>query len=296
MITVKAAASPVETTTGTLSPLVDCRQVVDLPLNGRNPAELVMLAAGVSNFWMNPNVGDYPLQFSYPAGVGASSLSQGALSPVVNGLRPGGVYFSLDGANNLDAYGVTGGPFPNPDAVQEFRVLTSGHGANYVSAPGAVVNIVTRSGTNEFHGNVFEFLRNGVLNARNYFAAKQDNIRRNQFGGTLGGPIRKDKFFCIFGSYQGTTLRSSTGGDIQYVPTEAQRRGDFSATPNQLENPWTGAPKQEKYHVMFRAEFFNVTNTPHFVSPGQSIQPPRPAEILRAREPRILQFALKFDW
>lgn len=240
-VTVNADAAPVDTTSGVLSQLVSQQQLVDLPLNGRNPAELVLLTAGVSNFFLNTTTVAAPLQFSYPTGVGSAGQAQGALAPAVNGIRPGSVYFSLDGANNLDAYGVTGGPFPNPDAVQEFRVLTSGYGAEYVSAPGGVVNIVTKSGTNEFHGVLFEFLRNGALNARNYFAAKPDNIRRNQFGGTAGGPIRKDKLF-IFGSYQRTTLRSSVGGDIQFVPTDAQRAGDFSATSVPLKNPFTGAP------------------------------------------------------
>lgn len=241
-VTVHENATPVETTTGTISQLIDQQQVVDLPLNGRNPAELVLLAPGVSNILLNSTVAfALPTQFSYPVGVGGASQSQGALAPVVNGLRPGGVYFSLDGANNLDAYSVTGGPFPNPDAVQEFRILTSGYGAEYLSAPGGVVNVVTRSGTNEFHGVAFEFLRNGAVNARNYFAAKSDNIHRNQFGGSMGGPIRKNKLF-IFGSYQRTILRSSTGGDIQFVPTDAERAGNFSAIPAPLKNPFTGAP------------------------------------------------------
>ena len=241
-ITVHENATPVETTTGTLSQLIDQQQVIDLPLNGRNPAELVLLAPGVSNILLNSAVAmAVPLQFSYPVGVGGASQSQGALAPVVNGLRPGGVYYSLDGANNLDAYAVTGGPFPNPDAVQEFRILTSGYGAEYLSSPGGVVNVVTKSGTNDLHGVAFEFLRNGAVNARNYFAAKSDNIHRNQFGGSLGGPIRKNKLF-LFGSYQRTILRSSAGGDIQFVPTDAERAGDFSAIPVPLKNPFTGAP------------------------------------------------------
>jgi len=240
-IEVNATASPVDTTTGTLSTIIDREQVASLPLNGRNPAELVFLAPGVVNMLGNGETPPANLQFSYPAGIGASLLSEGAQSPVVNGLRPGGVYFSLDGANNTDPYTVTGGPFPNPDAVQEFRVLTSGYGADYVSAPGGVVNIVTKSGTNQFHGNLFEFFRNGALNGRNYFAAKQDGIKRNQFGGTAGGPIRKDKLF-IFGSYQETRLRNSIGGNIQFVPTDAERAGNFSAIPIQLKNPFTGVP------------------------------------------------------
>lgn len=259
-VEVKASPSPVNATTGTLSGLVEQRQLVELPLNGRNPAGLVLLALGVSNPAMGtggnavgqPNGYGVALQFTYPAGIGGSIEQQGALIPAVNGIRSGGVYFSLDGANNEDAYAVTGGPFPNPDAVQEFRVLTNGYGAEYVSSPGGAVNIVTKSGTNEFHGNLFEFFRNGALNARNFLAANSDNIKRNQFGGTAGGPIRKDKFF-IFGSYQGTTLRSSQGGDIQFVPNDAERAGDFSAIPPcppffpptipcPLHNPFTGAP------------------------------------------------------
>jgi Carboxypeptidase regulatory-like domain len=120
-IVVSAAPSPINTTTGELSGLVDQQQLVDLPLNGRNPAGLVLLAAGVSNPAMNSGTtGPGPgvaLQFSYPAGIGGSIEQQGALIPAVNGIRSGGVYFSLDGANNVDAYSVSGGPFPNPDAV-----------------------------------------------------------------------------------------------------------------------------------------------------------------------------------
>jgi len=253
IIHVTAAASPVNTTNGELSQLINQEQVVDLPLNGRNPAELEFLAPGVTNPTQNAgSIGPgLNLQFSYPVGIGGNNtsgvglggpgLSQGALAPAVNGARSGGVYYSLDGATNMDPYGVTSGPFPNPDAVQEFRVMTNGYGADYVSAPGGAVNIVTKSGTNDFHGNAFEFLRNGVLNARNYFAATRDNIKRNQFGGTAGGPIRRDKFF-IFGAYQRTALVSDVGGNIQFVPTDAERAGDFSAIPTQLHNPYTGAP------------------------------------------------------
>jgi hypothetical protein len=286
-IVVSATPSPVNTTTGELSGLVDQQQLVDLPLNGRNPAGLVLLAAGVSNPAMNSGTtGPGPgiaLQFSYPAGIGGSIEQQGALIPAVNGIRSGGVYFSLDGANNVDAYSVSGGPFPNPDAVQEFRVMTNGYGAEYVSAPGGAVNIVTRSGTNAFHGDLFEFVRNGVLNGRNYFAANQDNIVRNQYGGTAGGPILKDKLF-IFGSYQGTGLTSSTGGNIQFVPTDAERAGNFSAIPNQLHNPFTGAPYPGNQIPL--SDFSPITNKilahlPHSTDPTgrvEVIQPNSQAE------------------
>jgi hypothetical protein len=232
VITVTGTASPVDTTTATLSNLVERQQVVGLPLQGRNPAEFVLLAAGVSNPMMNTrtNGTSASLQFAYPAGIGSSMEMQGAMIPAIDGMRSGGVYYALDGANNTDPYAVTGGPFPNPDAVQEFRVVTSGYGPEYISAPGGVVNIVTKSGTNNFHGNVFEFLRNSVVNARNYFAAKTDDLKRSQFGGTAGGPIVKNKLF-IFGSYQGTAMATSApggGGRTQFVLTDAQRNGNFS--------------------------------------------------------------------
>lgn len=300
VIEVSANAAQVDTTTGTLSQLVDQRQVVELPLNGRNPAELVFLALGVTNPLMGagggatgaPSGPGVTLQFTYPTGVGGSNEQQGALIPVVNGTRSGGVYFSLDGANNVDAYAVTGGPFPNPDAVQEFRVLTNGYGAEYGSAPGGAVNIVTKSGTNDFHGNVFEFLRNGALNARNFFAAKSDNIRRNQFGGTLGGPIVKDKLF-IFGSYQGTTLRSSVGGDIQFVPTDAQRAGDFSSTPNQLKNPFTQAPYPGNQIPL--SDFSPVTRRILEHLP-RSTAPDGRVEVVRPTSQNENQFTVKSDY
>jgi hypothetical protein len=235
-VTVSGDISLVNTTEATVSRLVDERQVEGLPLNGRNPANLVFLAPGVENPVENipiSNTGSPILQNSlvYPTEV----------APTVNGVRGGGVYFSLDGANNLDPYQVTGGPFPNPDAVEEFSVVSSTYGARYVSAPGGAVNIVTRSGTNQFHGTVFEFVRNGDFNARNFFAAKQDQLKRNQFGFAAGAPIRKDKLF-VFGSYQRMFLRDSLGGQVAFVPNAAERAGDFSSISATIKDPNTGTP------------------------------------------------------
>src|SRR4051794_14939103 len=157
-VEVQADVSLLQTSDAVISRLVDTRQVEGLPLNGRNPANLVFLVPGVSNPVQNipiSNTGSPILQNSlvYPS----------SIAPTVNGVRGGGVYFALDGANNIDPYQVTGGPFPNPDAVAEFNVSTSTYGARYVSAPGGAVNIVTKSGTNQLHGTLFEFLRNGNL-------------------------------------------------------------------------------------------------------------------------------------
>ena len=109
------------------------------------------------------------------------------------------------------------------------------------NAAGGIVNIVTKSGTNEIHGSVFEFLRNGALNARNFFAPTHDSLKRHQFGGSIGGPIKKDKLF-YFGTFQGTRIRTAPEGRIAFVPTEAQRRGDFSSLDAQLIDPLNGQP------------------------------------------------------
>ena len=234
-VEVTANAQIVETTQSNSSTLVDNAQVEGLPLNGRNPATLVYLTGGATNPVENnviSNTGSPVLQNSlvYP----------GEIAPTIHGERGGGVYFSLDGANNVDPYQVTGGPFPNPDAVAEFSVVSGNYGAEYVSAPGGAINIVTKSGTNQIHGDAFEFVRNGLFNARNFFSATPDELKRNQFGGTLGAPIKHDKWF-IFGSYQGTRVANQQGGNVGFVPSVAERSGNFSQLlPTTIKNPATG--------------------------------------------------------
>lgn len=120
-------------------------------------------------------------------------------------------------------------------------MLSSTYGARYVSAPGGAVNIVTKSGTNQFHATLFEFVRNGDLNARNFFAAQQDQLKRNQFGFAAGAPVRKDKLF-VFGSYQRMFLRDVVGGQVAFVPTLAQRAGDFSSITSTIRDPSTNVP------------------------------------------------------
>ena len=117
----------------------------------------------------------------------------------------------LDGGTNMDNYHNNAIPFPNPDATGEFRVLTNNFDAQYGFSPGAVVSIVTKSGTNAWHGDAFEFIRNGALNARDFFSSSRDQLKRNQFGGSIGGPILKNKLF-IFGNYQGTRLSRAVRG------------------------------------------------------------------------------------
>ena len=181
-------------------------------------------AAGITDATINP-VGTNPNSTVAASGSVLSDES----APTTNGVRPGGTYFSLDGAGNVDPYSVIGGPFPNPDATQEFSVVSGSYGARYVSAPGGAVNIVTKSGTNQIHGSAFEYLRNGFFNARNYFATEPDTLKRNQFGFAAGGPILKNKLFA-FGSFEQTLIRAQTLIDT-YVgintPAENMRAGQF---------------------------------------------------------------------
>jgi hypothetical protein len=232
-VTVEANAELVDTRSGTLRQTVDERRITDVPLQGRNAASLVLLAPGTVDL-QTANArgkGDASQSSSYP---GIQAIS-------VNGARGDGVNYQLDGGSNLDHYTNVNNPFPNPDALQEFSVQTNNYSAEYGRTYGAVVNIVTKSGTNQFHGNLFEYIRNGALNARNFFAPVGDKLKRNQFGGTFGGRIIKDKLF-FFGTYQGMQLANVAGGLTAFVPTAAQRTGDFSSLAQQLVDPTTRQP------------------------------------------------------
>ena len=208
----------VDTTTSTLKQVVESQRITDLPLNGRNPAELSLQVAGVVN---SANGG---------ADQGATKTFPGGVTYSVNGSRQNQISYQLDGGNFVDEYTNINQPFPFPDALQEFSVQTSNYGAEYGQNAGGVVNVVTKSGTNQFHGDAFEFLRNAVLNARNWasdFTAKdhgRDQLKRNQFGGTFGGPVIHDRTFFFVG-YQGTRIRNLGSPTTASVLTAAQRAG-----------------------------------------------------------------------
>jgi hypothetical protein len=223
-VTVQENASMVNTQTATVSQVVGQRQVVDLPLNGRAAGSLVFLAAG--SFDSTSRYCGYNCQ----GGVYPSSQEA-----AVNGGGTANVNYQMDGAGHNDSYINVNLPFPNPDAIQEFNLQTSNMSAEYGDSS-AVVNVVTKSGTNAYHGDAFEFLRNGDMNARNFFAPTQDTLKRNQFGGTFGGPILKDRLF-FFGTYQGTRIRSAAAGKVNFVPTAAERIGDFSGNSAKLTDP-----------------------------------------------------------
>src|SRR5207249_9988056 len=179
----------------------------------------------------------------------ASSPGNGAINTVRNyptivvsvaGGQGNGVSYMLDGTIYQDPYNNLALPIPFPDALQEFKVETSVLQPQYGFHSGATVNAVTKSGTNEFHGSLFEFLRNGALNARDFFAPKRDSLKRNQFGGVIGGPIMKDKLF-FFGGYQRTSLRSDGINNTAFIPTPAALAGDFTDLASPACN--SGVPK-----------------------------------------------------
>ena len=235
-ITVEGLASQIETRTATLTETVDQRRVIELPLDGRNPADLVLLMPGVAA----------------GAGFGASGSNTGggwhtgqkAIS--VNGSRQNNLRYTLDGGENMDVLLNFNMPFPFPDAVQEFSAQTSNMGVELGGKSGGVVNVVTKSGTNELHGTAFWFLRNTAMNATNFFSHQEDQLKRNQFGIVAGGPIVKNKLF-IFGGYQEFLTRKTAGGDRKQSPTAAERRGDFSqllqrGNPVTIHDPLNGQP------------------------------------------------------
>jgi len=227
-VTVEATAQQADTYTSTLKEVVDSQRMVDLPLNGRNAANLTTLVPGAV---LAPNGG---------ADQGQTKTFPGAVEITTNGARQNMVAYNLDGADNVDRYTNVNNPFPFPDALQEFSVQTANYSAEYGGNAGAVVNVITKSGTNAIHGDFFGFIRNGDLNARNYFAKVPDPLKRGQEGGTIGGPVKKNKTF-FFAGYQFTSLRDVTNGLNKTVPTPAEETGNFAGQAT-IYDPTTGQP------------------------------------------------------
>ncbi len=226
-VTVTGGADIINATSPEISQVVGESSVKQLPLNGRDPSSLVVLTTGVTNE-LQSQASTLPTTNSFPTESGASA----------GGGRQGSTYYLLDGVTNMDYFALLAAPFPNADATQEFRVISNNFDARYGFSPGAVVSIQTKGGSNEFHGGAFEFLRNNDLNAANYFSHAVDPLKRNQFGGYVGGPIIKDKLF-FFANYQGTRASLASTANPVYTPTAAMLRGDFSAVPIALNGPFT---------------------------------------------------------
>ena len=232
-VEVTTDAQLIQNTATSLGKVVLEREIVDLPLNGRDFSQLGLLQPGV-----------VPLT---PGLVEASGTLRAGQAYAVDGQRPESNNFLIDGANNFNS--VDGGFVIKPpiDAISEFRILSHNADAEFGHSTGSTTNIVTRSGSNSFHGAAWEFLRNDAVDATNYFAKTVEPLKQNQFGGTFGGPIRRDRTF-FFGYYEGFRNRQGETRSAT-VPTQLERQGDFSKTidpstgqVDPLINEFTGQP------------------------------------------------------
>ena len=248
-VAVEAAAPLVDVRSAGISEVVEQERILELPLQGRNVTDLIVLAGAAVTV----------------ATPGAKNMPGSVGIGVAGGLQTS-VAFLLDGAMHNNPYDNYNMPLPFPDALQEFSVATSGLSAQSGTHAGGSVNAVTKSGTNNYHGNVFEFLRDKRFNAKSVFAPLgpdgkrvDDGLVRHQFGGTLGGPIVNDKLF-FFGGYQGTRLRVTPADAITKVPTAAMLAGDFSA--------FAGPECNRGRQVALRAPFVNNRINPALYSPA----------------------------
>ncbi len=229
-VTVEANVSQVDTASSALGKVVDSRKIIDLPLNGRNFLQLGTLQPGVA-----------PITPGIARSGGGAAADQGF---AVHGLRTQFNNFLMDGATNTDFFFAASTLRPPPDALQEFKILTNNYSAEFGQNAGSVVNILTKSGTNSLRGNFFEFLRNDVFDARNFFFAQTPPLKQNQFGGTLGGPItiprvysgRDRSFFFIY--YEGFRNRQGITRNTT-VPSPLEREGDFSQSRTKPIDPVT---------------------------------------------------------
>ena len=203
----------IDTTSTQLGAVVNSRAVENLPLNERNTYQLLQLQPGVT-------------------GVSGSDLFYGsdqAGAVSVNGGRGRSNNFSVNGGDGNDLFVNSPGIEPSPDAIDEFRVITNTFDAEYGRNSGAVINVVTKSGTNDIHGSIYTYVRNQAMDSKGYFDLSTPDDSQLQFGATIGGPIRKDKTF-FFLSYEGRQLRKGISSDRVRVPTQMERNGVFDDT------------------------------------------------------------------
>ncbi len=211
-VTVSGEAATVDTTSATISEVVDSKRIVELPLNGRDAARLSTLVPGMILTAVDRESG---------------KTIPGALRLSTNGTESRQASFRLDGTSHTDPYFQQNQPFPFPDALQEFSIQTSNYSAAQGNSAGAVVNAVTRSGTNDLHGGIFGYARDNTFNARNFFTSQKDLLKRKQYGGYAGGPIQHNKTF-FFAGWQGTQLRNVGTTLTAFAPTIDERNGNFT--------------------------------------------------------------------
>ncbi len=250
-VEVQSSGLSLQTEDASFKQTIDQQTVTEMPLNGRQMTNLITLSGGST---------------AAPAGdFTGSKYSYQTISVSIAGGMGNTTMWRLDGGDNNDYMANGNLPFPFPDAVSQFSVESAALSSQNSMHTGGLVNVVTRSGTNSYHGSAFEFIRNNYINASNFFSSTKDTLHQNQFGGTFGGPILRDKLFA-FAGYQRTQSKQSQAATQAFVPTAANLAGDFSVTdgPNctssgktiQLVDPLTGAklvnnkyPSPPKYNA-----------------------------------------------
>ncbi|HUS06688.1 MAG TPA: TonB-dependent receptor, partial [Bryobacteraceae bacterium] len=222
--TVEVTGTPVQvdTASSSVKQVVDSTRIRELPLNGRNVLQLQQLAPGAVFAGSGDQFGNTP-------------------SFQVNGGTLFSNNYTLDGGEHVDSFFNSAVTFPNPDALEEFSIQTSSYSAEYGRNRGATVNAVTRSGTNKLHGTLYEFVRNDAFDARDLFARAAPPFKRNQFGGTIGGPIRRNKTF-FFGAWESTRERGAPSVATFRTPSAAMRSGNFAELATSIVDPVTRQP------------------------------------------------------
>jgi hypothetical protein len=238
-VTVEAAAVSIESSTSELGTVINEQAVQDLPLNGRNFTQLLTLTPGASPVSVAQNSG---------GGGGFAGNAVGSFSfPALNGQRNRSNMFLMDGVVNLGSFIGNYNISPIIDTVQEFKVQSHNDLSEWGQAPGGIVNVATKSGTNNFHLSVWEFLRNQKFDARNTFTDRRNPLRQNQFGVSGGGPVWIPKLYSgknrtfFYGGYEGYRQSKASQG-TGLAPTEAQLNGDFSGISNTIYDPLSGTP------------------------------------------------------
>jgi hypothetical protein len=223
-IVVTEDAAQVATTDTQLGQVLGSKKVTEIPLNGRSYTDLFATQVGVTPLTTS-GAGNSTSGGGFGTVPVAGATNTGQFS--INGQREDANGFSINGANVQEGIGQQAGIIPNLDSIAEFRILTSNTDAEYGNYSGGLINVVTKSGGNAFHGSGFEFLRNTDLDAKNYFSTQRSIFQQNQYGGTLGGPIKRDKLF-FFTDYQGQHTKQGQDTGVVAVPSLANRTGNFS--------------------------------------------------------------------
>ena len=275
VVTVQGITPQLEATNSNLGLVVETQQVNDLPLNGRDFTQLLTLTPGMSpvnNAQSGPGQGSYATP---------EPNNQNSTIPSVNGQGSRSDYFFTDGLSNFGAFHSVYAVPPIIDEIQEFKVVSHADSAEYGGVTGGVVNVVTKSGTNDFHGSAFEYFRNAGMDAHQAFTGTSaPSFNQNEFGGVVGGPVLLPKLYngknktFFFGAYQGFRFSQTEAAFIK-VPTAAQLSGDLSDWPTQIFNPFTTAPDPNNPGEFTRQPYpeNQITPDPNMVAWAKFVYP-----------------------